>query len=167
MASKHGIRLDVNDPAISIVLVNRLVLEHSTDELVAAIRASMHDFEEAVRKVQTRAGQLVAAEFNDRVGAIRSELQRDIALETAAASQATARLDLTLVELGNKYETHNLVRNLDGLMPLPKRGDSLLQLLVTDDARRQGSCDISYWGTEIRGGSADGQCRRSRFIRDR
>src|SRR5207245_1966516 len=56
-------------------------------------------------------------------------LQRDIALETAAASQATARLDLTLVELGNKYETHNLVRNLDGLMPLPKRGDSLLQLL--------------------------------------
>ena len=70
LASRHGIRLDVNDPAISIVLVNRLVLEHSTDELVAGIRASMHDFEEAVRKVQTRAGQLVAAEFNDGVGAI-------------------------------------------------------------------------------------------------
>ena len=63
--------------------MNRLVLEHSTDELVAVIRASMHDFEEAVRKVQTRAGQLVAAEFNDRVGAIRSELQRDIALAGA------------------------------------------------------------------------------------
>jgi hypothetical protein len=30
MASQHGIRLDVNDPAISIVLLNRLILEHST-----------------------------------------------------------------------------------------------------------------------------------------
>ena len=30
MASRHGIRLDVNDPAISLVLLNRLVLEHSS-----------------------------------------------------------------------------------------------------------------------------------------
>jgi len=93
LASRHGIRLDVNDPAISIVLVNRLVLEHSTDELVAGIRASMHDFEEAVRKVQTRAGQLVAAEFNDRVGAIRSELQRDIALAGAKANEIVYRAE--------------------------------------------------------------------------
>ena len=93
MASKHGIRLDVNDPAISMVLLNRLVLEHSADDLVAGIRASMHDFEEAVRKVQTRAGQLVAAEFNDRVGAIRSELQRDIALAGARANEIVYRAE--------------------------------------------------------------------------
>ena len=93
LASRHGIRLDVNDPAISIVLVNRLVLEHSADELVAGIRASMHDFEEAVRKVQTRAGQLVAAEFNERVGAIRSELQRDIALAGARANEIVYRAE--------------------------------------------------------------------------
>ena len=37
MASKHGIRLDTNDPAISLVLLNRLVLEHSADDLVAGI----------------------------------------------------------------------------------------------------------------------------------
>ena len=93
LASRHGIRLDVNDPAISIVLVNRLVLEHSADDLVAGVRASMHDFEEAVRKVQTRAGQLVAAEFNDRVGAIRSELQRDIALAGARANEIVYRAE--------------------------------------------------------------------------
>jgi CHASE3 domain sensor protein len=93
LASRHGIRLDVNDPAISIVLVNRLVLEHSTDELVAGIRASMDEFEEAVRKVQTRAGQLVAAEFNERVGAIRSELQRDIALAGARANEIVYRAE--------------------------------------------------------------------------
>ena len=93
LASRHGIRLDVNDPAISIVLLNRLVLEHSADDLVAGFRASMHDFEEAVRKVQTRAGQLVAAEFNDRVGAIRSELQRDIALAGARANEIVYRAE--------------------------------------------------------------------------
>src|SRR5437868_15550483 len=93
MASRHGIRLDVNDPAISMVLLNRLVLEHSADELVAGIRGSMNDFEEAVRKVQTRAGQLVAAEFNDRVGAIRSELQRDIALAGARANEIVYRAE--------------------------------------------------------------------------
>ena len=93
MASKHGIRLDTNDPAISLVLLNRLVLEHSADDLVAGVRASMHDFEEAVRKVQTRAGQLVAAEFNDRVGAIRSELQRDIALAGARANEIVYRAE--------------------------------------------------------------------------
>lgn len=93
MALKHGIRLDTNDPAISLVLLNRLVLEHSADDLVAGVRASMHDFEEAVRKVQTRAGQLVAAEFNDRVGAIRSELQRDIALAGARANEIVYRAE--------------------------------------------------------------------------
>lgn len=93
MASKHGIRLDVNDPAINIVLLNRLILEHSANELAAGIRLSMHDFEEAVRKVQTRAGQLVAAEFNDRVGAIRSGLQRDIALASARANEIVYRAE--------------------------------------------------------------------------
>ncbi len=93
MASRHGIRLDVNDPAITMVLLNRLVLEHSADELVAGVRASMNDFEEAVRKVQTRAGQLVAAEFNDRVGSIRSELQRDIALAGTRANEIVYRAE--------------------------------------------------------------------------
>jgi hypothetical protein len=93
MASQYGIRLDVNDPAISLVLLNRLVLEHSADDLAAGIRASMHNFEEAVRKVQNRAGQLVAAEFNDRVGAIRSELQRDIALAGARANEIVYRAE--------------------------------------------------------------------------
>jgi hypothetical protein len=32
MASQHGIRMDVNDPAISIVLLNRLMLERAAEE---------------------------------------------------------------------------------------------------------------------------------------
>ncbi len=66
MASKHGIRLDTNDPAISL---GRCTVSSSNTQptISLGVRASMHHFEEAVRKVQTRAGQLVAAEFNDRV----------------------------------------------------------------------------------------------------
>ena len=93
MASQHGIRMDVNDPAISIVLLNRLMLERAAEEIVGGIRTSMHDFEEAVGKVQTRAGQAVAAEFNDRVASIRTELQRDIAIAGARANEIVFRAE--------------------------------------------------------------------------
>src|SRR5690349_17785305 len=98
MASQHGIRMDVNDPASSIVLLNRLMLERAAEEIVSGIRTSMHDFEEAVGKVQTRAGQSVAAEFNDRVASIRTELQRDIALAGARANEIVFR-----AEQANRY----------------------------------------------------------------
>jgi hypothetical protein len=93
MASQHGIRMDANDPAISIVLLNRLLLERAAEEIVSGIRTSMHDFEEAVGKVQTRAGQAVAAEFNDRVASIRTELQRDIALAGGRANEIVFRAE--------------------------------------------------------------------------
>src|SRR5262245_34488566 len=91
MASQHGIRINVNDPAMSIVLLNRLMLERAAEEIVDGIRTSMHDFEEAVGKVQTRAGQAVASEFNDRVASIRTELQRDIALAGARTKSYSVR----------------------------------------------------------------------------
>src|SRR5262249_39641511 len=93
MASQHGIRMDGNDPAISIVLLNRLMLERAAEEIVNGIRTSMHEFEEAVGRVQTRAGQAVAAEFNDRVACIRTELQRDIALAGAKANEIVFRAE--------------------------------------------------------------------------
>lgn len=93
LASQHGIRLDANDPAIGIVLLNRLILEHSTDELVKGIHICLRDFEESVRKVQRRAGQLVAAEFNERVAALRSELQTDIVLAGAKANEIVYRAE--------------------------------------------------------------------------
>ena len=93
LASQHGIRVDPNDPAIAIVLLNRLVLQHSADELANGVRIGLREFEEAVQKVQMRAGQLVAAEFNDRAAALRSELQRDITLAGAKASEIVFRVE--------------------------------------------------------------------------
>jgi hypothetical protein len=93
LARQHGIRVDTNDPAVAIVLLNRVVLEHTADELAKDIQIGLHEFEEAVKKVQTRAGQLVAAEFNDRAAALRSELQRDITLAGAKASEIVFRVE--------------------------------------------------------------------------
>lgn len=93
LASQHGIRVDANDPAIAIVLLNRLILQHSADELANGVRMGIREFEEAVQKVQTRAGQLVAAEFNERAAALRSELQRDITLAGAKASEIVFRVE--------------------------------------------------------------------------
>ena len=93
MASQHGIRMDTNDPAISIVLLNCLMLDRAAEEMVKGIRTSMHDFEEAVGKVQTRAGHAMAAEFNDRVASVRTELQRDIAFAGARANEIVFRAE--------------------------------------------------------------------------
>jgi hypothetical protein len=93
LASQHGIEMDGNDPATAIVLLNRLVLQHTADELAKNVRVALREFEDAVEKVQTRAGQLVAAEFNDRAAALRSELQRDIALAGVKATEIVFRLE--------------------------------------------------------------------------
>src|SRR5260370_9843290 len=93
LAAQHGIEMDGNDPAIAIVLLNRLVLQHTADELAKNVRVELREFEEAVEKVQTRAGQLVADEFNDRAAVLRSELQRDIVLAGAKATEIVFRLE--------------------------------------------------------------------------
>ncbi len=93
LAAQHGIRIDANDPAIAIVLLNRLVLQRSADELATGLRMGLREFEEAVQKVQTRAGQVVAAEFNERAAALRSELQRDVTLAGAKASEIVFRVE--------------------------------------------------------------------------
>ena len=93
LATQHGIRIDADDPALAIVLLNRLVLQRSADELASGLRMGLREFEEAVQKVQTRAGQLVAADLNDRVASIRAELQQDIVLAGAKANEIVYRAE--------------------------------------------------------------------------
>lgn len=93
MASRHGIRMDERDPALAMVALNRLMLEQSSDQIVERVRDVMRDFEAAVQKVQTRAGQLIGAEFNDRVAAIRGELQDDITGAGARAAEIVYRVE--------------------------------------------------------------------------
>jgi hypothetical protein len=93
LSTQYGIRIDANDPTIAVVLLNCLVLQHSANDLTNGVQTGLREFEEAVQRVQARAGQLVAAEFNDRVAALRGELQRDITLAGAKANEIVFRVE--------------------------------------------------------------------------
>ena len=93
LATQYGIRINAGDPAIAMVLLNRMVLQHIADDLANGLQAGLREFEEGVQKCQTRAGQLVAAEFNDRAAVLRGELQRDITLAGAKASEIVFQVE--------------------------------------------------------------------------
>ena len=98
LGARHGIRIDEKDPAVAIVALNCLVLEKSTEQISERMRIEMKVFEEAIAKVQRRAGQLVAEEFNAHLGAVRESLQNDITVAGGKANEILYR-----IEQANRY----------------------------------------------------------------
>ena len=75
---EHGIRIDPDDPMMAVVTLNRLVLEHSANEIVKEVRSATREFEQAAESVQLRAGALVAQRVRDSVAVLRQEIVKDI-----------------------------------------------------------------------------------------
>lgn len=98
LGARHGIRIDEKDPAVAIVALNCLVLEKSTEQISERMRIEIKVFEEAIAKVQRRAGQLVAEEFNAHLGAVRESLQNDITIAGGKANEILYR-----IEQANRY----------------------------------------------------------------
>jgi len=78
LARRYAICMDDNDPAIAIVALNRLMLEHAMEELSAAVARRIVEFETSVLKVEQRAGKLFALELSEAAARIRAELHNDI-----------------------------------------------------------------------------------------
>ena len=78
LARRYAVRMDDNDPAIAIVALNRLMLEHAIAELSEAVARRMVEFETSVLKVEQRAGKLLALELAGAAARIRAELHNDI-----------------------------------------------------------------------------------------
>jgi len=78
LARRYAIRMDDNDPAIAIVALNRLVLEHAMEELSGAVARRIAEFETSVLKVEQWAGKLLALELAEAAARIRAELRNDI-----------------------------------------------------------------------------------------
>jgi len=93
IAERNGIRVEKDDPVFAVATICQAYLEQAGRQIEASVRERLAEFEIAVAKVQTRAGQLVAAEFNDRVASIRSELQKDIVLAGAKANEIVYRAE--------------------------------------------------------------------------
>src|SRR5690348_3766091 len=78
IATRHGIRLSTDDPALAIVTLNQLVLEETIKALGNQLRKTEESIDKAGLKVQARAGLILAQEVRQCASAIRQELQEDI-----------------------------------------------------------------------------------------
>lgn len=74
----HGIRIDLDDPIMAVVTLNRLMIERAIVDAASLIGGATHELNSAVERVQIRAGSVVAQEVREAVASIRSELQKDI-----------------------------------------------------------------------------------------
>ena len=93
IAERNGIRVEKDDPVFAVATICQAYLEEAGRQIEASMSKHLTEFEAAVAKVQTRAGQLLAAECNDRVASIRSELQKDIVLAGAKANELVYRAE--------------------------------------------------------------------------
>lgn len=93
LAAEHGIHIDEDDPALTIVTLNGLMLERYSDQIGQRLISSLKQLDDGMNKVQQRAGQLLAADFNDRLASMRKALEDDIAVAGARANEFVFRAE--------------------------------------------------------------------------
>jgi CHASE3 domain sensor protein len=92
-AARHRLLLKPDDAAFAIVTMNRLVLEESLEAIHSHIVEDLALFEAAAKKVQTRAGTVLAAEVRESAAGIRQELERDIQDARLQASRIVGQVE--------------------------------------------------------------------------
>jgi hypothetical protein len=60
--ARHGVKLDMNDPAMVVVTLNRLMLEEAVHEVADEIRKAASEFEAAGERLQKGFGTALARE---------------------------------------------------------------------------------------------------------
>ncbi len=93
VAARHRLLLKPDDAAFAIVTMNRLVLEESLEAIHSHIVEDLALFEAAAKKVQTRAGTVLAAEVRESAAGIRQELERDIQDARLQASRIVRQVE--------------------------------------------------------------------------
>jgi hypothetical protein len=91
VAARHRLLLKPDDAAFAIVTMNRLVLEESLEAIHSRIVEDLALFEAAAKKMQTRAGTVLAAEVRESAAGIRQELERDVQDARLQASKSFDR----------------------------------------------------------------------------
>ncbi len=107
VAARHRLLLKPDDAAFAIVTMNRLVLEESIEAIHSRIVEDLALFEAAAKKVQTRAGTVLAAEVRESAAGIRQELERDVqdARLQASRIRSTGRGGIPATHV--RTEAHN------------------------------------------------------------
>src|SRR5579863_222330 len=78
VATRHNVFLKPDDPAIALVTMNQLILEHTTRTLHEQIRATIAEFHASMEKAETRAGNTLAQRVKESAVQMQRGLQNDI-----------------------------------------------------------------------------------------
>ena len=105
VAAEHRLILKPDDAAFAIVTMNRLVLEESLEAIHSQIHQDLALFEAAAKKMQTRAGIMLAAEVRESAAGIRQELARDVQGARLQASRIVQQVEAA-------YHQHMSAQNL-------------------------------------------------------
>jgi hypothetical protein len=85
---EHGIRVDLDDPIMVVVTLNRLALEQAANEIVEKVRSATREFEQAADRVQLRSGALLAQKVRDCFAVLRQEMVKDIGDASSRAQKS-------------------------------------------------------------------------------
>ena len=80
---RHGITLREDDPAFALVTLNELALQKVMSELLQEvdqhIKAALAEFQLTIRRVEGRAGTMLAQQVRDSTGGLQTALRDEIA----------------------------------------------------------------------------------------
>jgi hypothetical protein len=62
VVARTGVKLDANDPAVAVVVLNQLVMERVVARMTAEVRATMDEFRAGAATLQSQLGAAVAQE---------------------------------------------------------------------------------------------------------
>ena len=74
VSAEYGIRIDLDDPMVAAITLNKLVLEHAATELLSRIQTATQAFEAAAERVQVRAGYALAQEVKECGSTMREQI---------------------------------------------------------------------------------------------
>jgi hypothetical protein len=80
-ASRHGILLREDDPALVIVTLNQLILQAAANELIQRVSVLAVEFSDAAERVQELAGAAIGDEVRGAVDSARAGLKGDLEAE--------------------------------------------------------------------------------------
>ena len=92
VATRHGIMLKDDDPALILVTINQLILEESFDRLQNRARGLVAELDACFTAMQDRASTHLTEEMRSAAGTIRDEIRHDIQSARLEASEAVRQV---------------------------------------------------------------------------
>ena len=93
IADRHGMKVQSDDPLFAVGTICEAYIDEAGRRFDELVKNRIAELEAAAGRIEKRAGQLVAQEFNDHLAAVRNSLQTDITLAGAKANEIIYRIE--------------------------------------------------------------------------